>query len=287
MFRVPTFVLTAVVLVLPAAASLHAAPLILQWTEQLGTGSSDRNSRVSADSLGNVYISGRTEGSLGGPNVGGSDAFLLKVDASGTLQWTEQLGTGGDDVGWGVSADSLGNVYISGTAGGSLGGPNAGLTDAFLAKYNASGALQWIEQLGTGSDDFGGGVSADSLGNVYISGVTQGSLGGANAGGWDAFLAKYDASGTLQWTEQLGTSSYDESPGVSADSLGNVYISGFTAGSLGGPNAGGEDAFVAKYAIPEPSSGVLALFGLAALTLLAARRRRRTTCRLPGPTMVC
>ncbi len=128
---------------------------------------------------------------------------------------------------YGVSADGLGNVYISGYTDGSLGGPNAGGTSMrFSAKYDASGTLQWTRQLGTSGSDCGYGVSADGLGNVYISGYTEGSLGGPNAGGWDAFVSKYDASGTLQWTQQLGTSELDYGGGVSADGLGNVYISG-------------------------------------------------------------
>ena len=44
---------------------------------------------------------------------------------------------------------------------------------------------------------------------------------------------------SIEWVRQLGTSATDFSYGVSADGLGNVYISGFTDGSLGGPNAGG------------------------------------------------
>ena len=86
-----------------------------------------------------------------------------------------------------------------------------------------------------------------------------GSVGRAglrnNAGADDAFLAKYDASGTLQWIQQLGTSSRETSRGVSADGLGNVYISGATEGSLGGANAGGGgylegDVYVAKFLDP-------------------------------------
>ncbi len=80
MFRIPTFVFTAVVLVLPAAASVHAAPLVLQWGEQLGTADLDESFGVSADSLGNVYITGYTAGSLGGPNAGSTDAFVAKYD---------------------------------------------------------------------------------------------------------------------------------------------------------------------------------------------------------------
>ena len=146
-----------------------------------------------------------------------------------------------------MSADGLGNVYISGGTQGSLGGTSAGKYDAFLSKFDANGTLLWTEQLGTSSDDNSGGVSADGLGNVYISGSTQGSLGGTNAGGLDAFVSKFDANGTLLWTEQLGTSSTEYGNDVSADGLGNVYISGDTQGSLGGTNAGGVDAFVAKF----------------------------------------
>ncbi len=219
----------------------------LQWSRQWGTGSDDWGWRVSADGLGSVYISGYTTGSLGGTNAGGIDAFVSKYDAVGDLQWTRQLGTGSDDASWFVSADGVGNVYISGYTSGSLGGTNAGGNDAFVAKYDAAGDLQWTRQLGTSTDDASEGVSADGRGSVYISGGTHGSLGGANAGGNDAFVAKYDAAGNLHWTRQLGTSSNDSSFGVSADGLGNVYISGGTGGSLGGTNAGHGDAFVAKF----------------------------------------
>lgn len=246
MFRIHRSVFTAIVLILPTAASLQAAP---EWIQQLGTVSDDSSSGVATDSLGNVYISGSTEGSLDGPNAGGRDAFLAKYDAAGTLLWTEQMGTASSDSSTAVSADLLGNVYISGSTDGSLGAPNAGSADAFLAKYDVSGNLQWIEQLGTADIDYVFGVSADLLGDVYITGITTGSLGGPYAGNEDVFLAKYNAAGSLQWTEQLGTDGVDRSFGISADSLGNVYISGATTGGLNGPNAGssGSDVFLAKY----------------------------------------
>jgi len=100
--------------------------------------------------------------------------------------------------------------------------------------------------LGTSLADQSFGVSADGLGNVYISGETFRSLDGTNAGDDDAFVTKYDAAGNIQWTRQLGTSSRDESSGVSADGLGNVYFSGTTSGSLGRANNGNPDAFLAK-----------------------------------------
>jgi hypothetical protein len=258
-----------------AFVSKYDAAGTLAWTRQLGTTFGDASRGVSADGLGNVYISGYTGGSLDGASAGGYDAILSKYDAAGTLAWTRQLGTSVGDFSYGVSADGLGNVYLSGYTDGSLDGTSAGDGDAFVSKYDAAGTLAWTRQLGTSFDDKSNGVSADGLGNVYISGYTDGSLDGTSAGDADAFVSKYDAAGTLAWTRQLGTSSADGSNGVSADGLGNVYISGYTSGSLGGPAAGFSDAFVAKLVpVPEPAGVALALS--AALGVLALRRERKS-----------
>jgi hypothetical protein len=219
----------------------------LIWVKQLGTVGGDFSQSVSADGLGSVYISGRTYGNLGGPNAGSADVFLSRYDASGALLWTKQFGTSTDDYGEGVSADGLGNVYATGWTFGSLGGPMVGFQDAFLFKYNAAGTLVWSRQLGTPVTVAGYTVSADGLGNAYIAGLTWGNLGGPNAGMADAFVSKYDAAGTLMWSKQMGSSVHEESKSVSTDSLGNVYVSGYTNGNLFGPNAGSQDAFLCKY----------------------------------------
>jgi phage gpG-like protein len=217
-----------------------------------------------------VYISGYTDGSLGGSNAGPPDAFLTKYDASGVLEWSRQIGTPSYDYSNSVAVDGAGGVYISGHAWGSLGGPTAGDYDAFLVKYDASGVLQWSRQIGTSSQDGSYSVAADGAGGVYITGWTKGGFGEPNAGYDDAFLVKYDDSGNLLWSRQLGTSSYDYGNSVAVDGAGGVYISGHTWGSLGGPNAGGCDAFLVKYVVPEPATlSLLALGGLMAL-----RRRR-------------
>ncbi len=79
-----------------SAASVHAQAF--KWMRQIGTTETDLSLDVSADGLGNVYISGYSDGSLEGPNAGGSDAFVSKYDASGTLQWTRQFGTSDREV---------------------------------------------------------------------------------------------------------------------------------------------------------------------------------------------
>jgi formylglycine-generating enzyme required for sulfatase activity len=236
----------------------------LLWSRQLGTSSQlDQAFGVTADKIGNVFITGETTGDLAGPNVGGNDAFVSKYDSTGNLIWTRQLGTSADDRGSGVSADGLGNVYVSGETGGDLSGNSFGNTDAFLGKYDSQGNLLWLRQAGTSDDDFGAGVSVDSSGSIYLAG-TIGEIVGKPTD--DAFVSRYDSAGNLLWTRQLGTTSIENTFAVSADGHGNVYTSGATYGNFGTANAGSYDAFVVKIGeAPEPASiYLLAMGGLVA-----------------------
>jgi hypothetical protein len=70
-------------------------------------------------------------------------------------------------------------------------------------------------------------------------GFTQGALGGANKGGFDAWVIKFDGDGHRLWSRQPGTSDYDVAQGVATDTAGNVYVVGGTSGALGGPFKGG------------------------------------------------
>ena len=181
---------TSLVALLPLAL-YHASSTYgqtLEWVRQLGTVGDDKGTSISADGLGNVYTSGETTGELE-VSSGHRDAFLSKYNAGGTLEWTRQLGTDDVDRSRGVSTDGLGNVYIAGDTWGSLQGANAGRVDAFVSKYNTEGTLEWTRQFGTSGSDRSN--ETDGLGHVYVSGFTEGSLDGANAGDHDSFVAKF------------------------------------------------------------------------------------------------
>ncbi len=181
------------------------------------------------------------------------------------VEWTAQVGTPSYDNCYSVSVDSAGNAFITGYTEGSLGGTNTGDVDAFLTKFDPSGTELWSAQIGSTQPDGSYAVAVDPTGNAYISGWTAGILGGSGSSGSDAFLVKYDPSGTELWSTQIGSASFDNSFSVDVDTLGNVYISGQTYGNLGGTNAGGHDAFLAKFTIPEPTSFSLLTFVVPAL----------------------
>jgi len=126
--------------------------------------------------------------------IGVFQASSTRAELPYEAVWSRQIGTPANDDAHSVALDASGNAYISGSTRGSLGGPKAGSDDAFLVKYDSSGSLLWSQQIGSWDGDAGRSVAVDAFGNAYISGYTTGSLGGPNAGGSDAFLAKYDSS---------------------------------------------------------------------------------------------
>ena len=224
------------------------------WIGQFGTTSDDYASSLAPDSTGGVYVSGYTRGSLGGPNAGYDDAWLARYDGAGNPYWIRQLGTISNDYAMSVALDGSGGVYLGGYTFGSFVGPNAGSTDAWLARYDSAGNQSWIRQFGTNGSDEAMACTPDGVGGVYVSGSTNGDLGGPNIGHVDAWLARFDSAGTQTWIRQMGTSDSDSAGSVVLIGSGGVYVSGFTEGSLGGPNAGGNDVWLARYDGPYPPS---------------------------------
>jgi len=218
------------------------------WTRQFGTSSVDYCTDLFVYGSA-VYVSGRTEGGTfpGQTSAGGSDAFVRKYDGDGNAIWTRQFGTSSTDEANGVSADASGS-YVAGLTCGTLPGQaSSGSCDMFVRKYNADGNVVWTRQFGTPAADWANDINVGASG-VYVTGPTEGSIPGqTNAGNYDVIVRKYDADGSVVWTRQFGTSSFDRSYAISSDAS-SVYLGGSTSGTLPGQtSAGGYDAFVRKY----------------------------------------
>jgi len=244
-----------------------------KWSKRFGGSDHDYGYSVSVDSSGNVYITGSFSSStidFGGGALNGPGIFLAKFDSNGNHLWSKRFGGSSDDIGYSVSVDSSGNVYITGWfksstidfGGGALTNAGGGYPDIFLAKFDSNGNHKWSKKFGGDRDDGVYSVSVDSSGNVYITGSFSSSSinfgGGAltNAGGTDIFLAKFDSNGNHLWSKRFGGSDWDYGNSVSVDSSGNVYITGyfgyfksstidFGGGAL--TSAGGYDIFLARF----------------------------------------
>jgi hypothetical protein len=161
------------------------------WTRSLATVNDESHSSVSTDSLGNVFVAGSTSGEMTDLSFGLDDIYLSMFNAEGFHQWTRQIGSFGQDSNYAVQADNFGNVYIAGGTVGDLGDTNAGAFDIYLAKFDNSGEMLWIQQFGSEVSDQVLSLAATSTGSLYLAGNTAGVLDGMDIELTDAVLVKY------------------------------------------------------------------------------------------------
>jgi hypothetical protein len=202
----------------------------------------------------NIYITGgvydtgiyTTPDCYKSSNGAGNHIFIAKFDSACHLQWSTYFGGDSVEYAFGIASDDSSNIYITGLTNSTNGiaTPGAyqpvlggGECDAFLAKFNDTGALQWSTYYGGNGVDVGNGIVCDSHENVWLTGYTNSSSAIATPdgyetlenGGLDAFVSKFNTSGQLVWGSYYGGSSEDVGMGISNDGAGNIYFSGFTA----------------------------------------------------------
>lgn len=229
------------------------------WVEQFGSTSNEQAAGMTIDIFGNIYITGRTAGDLyGSSNAGINDIFLTKYSFAGERLWTVQTGCSKEESGSGLVVDKNGNIFMCGRTDGALhGNMQYGNRDMFLMKFDKFGNRLWTKQFGGPPTTAPGNIAIDQNDNLYISGLTDGSLEGNEwQGSLDAVLWKFDLSGNKIWTLQFGTPNEDMvHHGIAIDFQGDVYLCGHTYGTFdGNVNLGSADAFVAKI---DPSANLL------------------------------
>jgi hypothetical protein len=119
----------------------------------------------------------------------------------------------------------------------------------FMMSLNAYSqtSLVWGRQFGSDKEEYAMNHVADAKGNIFIAGKTTGNMDGINAGANDIFLTRFDNSGLITWTRQIGSSGDEDTQWSAIDQDGNIYITGSTTGVLKDKNYGNEDVFVVKY----------------------------------------
>jgi hypothetical protein len=238
---------------------------VIQWVYAAGGTGRDRGRKIALDSSGNIYVTGYYWSTVdfGGGNVtsnGNWDAFLLKLDSSGTFQWVKSYGSNYNDLGRDVAIDSNDNIYMLGNYRYTVdfgGGDeiNNNNSDIFLVKFNSSGVFQWVYTAGASESDDSRALALDSNDNLYITGSFRDTVnfGGGNitaANLDDLFILKLNSSGAYQniYTSNIFTT--QKGKGLAVDSSGNIYATGTFSGTVdfGGGNitSSGNDIYLLK-----------------------------------------
>lgn len=262
------------------------------YSTYLGGSNDEAGTSIAVDNAGNAYVDGITLSSdfpvtsgVAQPIFGGGsqDAFLAKLDPTGTPVYSTFLGGTDMDNGFTVAVDASGNAYVAGetfsfdfpVTAGSFQQFNFGHDDGFLAKVSPTGtSFSYSTYLGGSNGDLITAVAVDAAGHAYVTGDTisfdfpvvtgsfdtdcgtDGNCDDTGSGPQDeGFVAEFDTTGTsLLYSGFLGGSLADFGVSIALDSVGDAYVTGLadsldfptTAGVVQSVQAGSDDAFVTK-----------------------------------------
>jgi hypothetical protein len=268
-------------------AKLNANGTALVYATYLGGSGVDAALGIARDAAGNAYVAGYTasadfpvtpdafQSSLQGSAY---DAFVARLGADGSLQYSTYLGGSDVDIANAIAVDGAGHAFVAGFTCSpdfpianaiqpQLAGPPLGCfaaKDAFVAKIQPGApTLPFSTYLGGGAGDEAKAIAVDAQGRASIAGATassdfpvEGTPLFGYAGGLDAFVSRLTPSGALDYSTHYGGSADDSGLAIAADDAGSLYVAGSTASAdfpvmnafqpdLHGPG----DGFVAKFIV--------------------------------------
>ena len=225
----------------------------LLWVRTWGGVANDHAEDIAIDSMGDVYVVGSFQDTADfDPDsdvynltpVGSYDVFVTKFDSTGDFQWARSWGGSMADDCTGVVVDSSDNVWTVGTFRDTVDfDPGAGTDDhtavgnpdIFLSELDSSGAYVMANTWGGPGSAFARGVAINGAGAIFVAGYFSGTVDfhpGATTddhisnGSHDAFLSRFDSSGSYNWTVTWGGVDYDDARQLAIDGTNAVYVTG-------------------------------------------------------------
>lgn len=217
----------------------------LLWSKQMGSpiNSSTYAEQLFIDSFGFVYFVGAAAGPFNEYNGSGSGSIVVKLTDSGDVLWTKIVPTGGESLGYGITSDPSGNIYITGNTEETVlnGQTAAGGRNTFIFKYDQIGNLVWTKLYDdSGISTYGQSILYEPISqSLLVAGQTGGSgevFGVVTPGdSTDSYLLSLNLNGDFQWIQFLGGVGIStQTRGIGIDKKGSIYVTGDTNGNLDG-----------------------------------------------------
>ena len=227
---------------------------VINWEKSMGGSDVDWPLCIRQTSDEGYIIAGgalSNDGDIIG-NHGGQDAWIIKLDNSGTIEWQKVLGGSDNDFATWIEQTTDGGYIMAGLCysnDGDVSG-NHGMYDGWIVKLSDGGTIEWQKTIGGTSDDRANSIKQTSDGGYVLAGWTlsyDGDVTGHH-GDYDVWVVKIDNGGSIQWQMPLGGTNQDMA-GKIQQTVDEGYIvaghSDSTNGDVSG-NHGQKDLWIAK-----------------------------------------
>ncbi len=228
----------------------------IQWQKTIGGAKNDYAYMLQVTNDAGYILTGYTysnNGDVSG-NHGDADAWVVKLNNVGNIQWQKSLGGSSEDIGRSVIATPDGGYIVAGSTMSYNGDviDNHGFADAWVVKLSGNGSIEWQKCLGGTREDVGRSIQLTLDGGYIVAGSTFSTNGDVvgNHGSQDAWLVKLSSTGLIKWQRALGGTATEFVNSVQLSNDGGYVIAGQTNSTNGDVNArhGGveSDAWILK-----------------------------------------
>lgn len=205
------------ILLSTVVASALYGNMKVEWSQEFRAFENNSSVKAIAISENGILVGGSINGdSLAidnetPPETPNQQAFLLKTDFEGNQTWFKSFGVNmlPDEVVDIFPVDNNASLVVGSTFG------NAGEIDIFISRFENNGSQSWIRNFGTNGRDYPVDSAIDNMGNIYISGVTDGNFSDMNGSftyidsniynsNYSPFLIKVDQNGNLMANKDYG-----------------------------------------------------------------------------------
>jgi len=226
----------------------------VQWKKLYGGSHLDWAFAIQITTDGGFVVAGFTksnDGDVSG-NHGDYDAWVLKLDSMGGIQWQKCLGGSGWEEAWDIQQTTDGGYIVAGRSSTPDGDVtvNHGSLDYWVVKLSSTGQIEWQKSLGGGLLDLAYSVSQTMDGGYIVAGETSSPDGDVSNlhGGFDYWVVKLNFEGKILWQKTLGGTGHDRANDIHQTRDGGYIVVGQSRSSGGDVTGshGGYDFWVVK-----------------------------------------
>jgi gliding motility-associated-like protein len=242
------------------------------WQKCLGGAGSEQGRSAKATADGGLVITGQAE--TNGGDVSGvhgfTDAWVVKLNAAGIMEWQRALGGTQHEIGYSITTTPDGGYILCGETGSANGdvsfnhSGNGNIGDVWVVKLSATGTLQWEKTYGGTDFDIGYAIQEVPSGGYVVAGIIysqNGDVSGNHSMVRDAWIFKISDAGALEWQKSVGGKFDDIAYSIINSIDGGFVFTGYTNSVDGdasnNPPGGGNQTWTVKLGKCGPVSFII------------------------------